>query len=144
MFWTCWYTTTSKIVLTTSLSSILTPLPIYGNFPITIIYPVYLQQNITCIRALIVIRRFRFSCWSGFWASFRVVWCHALIWSSDVCKQTWKVSFWGLSLTSIEVHVQVNVYQTSLMSGLDSQYYRLLHHQATSGQQREALSTEVS
>ena len=52
---------------------------------------------------LVPIGRFRFPCWRGFWTlditSFSVVWFRAFRWSSDVRKQTWKVSSWGLPLT---------------------------------------------
>ena len=45
---------------------------------------------------LFPIGRFRFRCWCGFWTlditSFSVVWCRAFRWSSDVCKETWKVT----------------------------------------------------
>ena len=48
--------------------------------------------------------RFRFPCWSGFWAhvitSSCVIRSHAFRLKFRRCKQTWKLSFWGWSLTS--------------------------------------------
>ena len=82
------------------------------------IYPerVCISQSSTRIleNNLIIIGRFRFLRWGGFWP-------HPLLcnrtsrvqfrWSSDFCKQTLKVSFWGLPLTcDHDFHMQVKVY----------------------------------
>ena len=80
--------------------------------PITSLY----QRNQGTASLTSGIGRFRFSRWREFWTRNITMFHYSMmscIWSSDVCKRTWEVSFCGLPLLcehDVTFMLRVNVY----------------------------------